>query len=206
MPCPKCGSKSTSLTLNSTNPWDPYPNGVEYSCYMCGLRLYGQKAVDKVEEWRAMAPTREQLLSQLREQEAQRLARARLREALLKGELAGIRVQEAPEKVQAPPDKPQAPGKKLASPEKQEKAKQRKREIEALRRKRLREGRAQEQAASAPKLEDGVLQVANPDDQKCSWSGCEEPRKGGSKYCSKKCSNKFAHARERERKLLAKKS
>ena len=201
-----------------------------------------------------MSPTREQLLSQLREQEAQRLARTRLREELLRGELAGIRVQEAPEKVQAPvvkqglpekvqalPEKVQAPAKKQASPEKLERAKQRKREIAALRRRRIQEERAQEQLVlelsatssapiqeedvqqapiqedvqQAPIQEDVVLQAPEEEDvqqapelnaQKCSWVDCAEPRKSGSKYCSKKCSNKFAHARERERKLLAKKS
>jgi hypothetical protein len=233
MPCPKCGSKNTSLSLRQSNFWAPYPDGVEYSCYMCGLRLYGQKAIDKVEEWKAMSPTREQLLSQLREQEAQRLARTRLREELLRGELAGIRVQEAPEKVQAPVVKQAAPAKKQASPEKLERAKQRKREIAALRRRRIQEERAQEQlvlelsaASSAPIQEEDVVvqqapiqedvqQAPKEEDvqqapelnaQKCSWVDCAEPRKSGSKYCSKKCSNKFAHARERERKLLAKKS
>ena len=235
MPCPKCSSKNTSLSLRQNNLWAPYPDGVEYSCYMCGLRLYGQKAIDKVEEWKAMAPTREQLLSQLREQEAQRLARTRLREELLRGELAGIRVQEAPEKAQAPVEKQAAPAKKQASPEKIERAKQRKREIAALRRRRIQEERAQEQLvlepaptiSAAPILEDVVLQAPKEEVvqqapiqeedvvvrqapelnvQKCSWVDCSEPRKRGSKYCSKKCSNKFAHARERERKLLAKKS
>jgi len=94
MPCPKCGSGGTNLIDRST-AWNPTPNGVEYSCHMCGFRLYGQKAMDKVTEYRAMQANREALLKSMQEQEAKRLAEARSREAQLRKGISSIRKEEA---------------------------------------------------------------------------------------------------------------
>lgn len=36
-------------------------------------------------------------------------------------------------------------------------------------------------------------------DELCAWDGCEQPARDGSKYCSRRCSNRNARKRFRER-------
>lgn len=46
MPCPKCCSRSTCFSECKDRWTLPFPQNVEYSCYTCGLKLLGEKAVE----------------------------------------------------------------------------------------------------------------------------------------------------------------
>lgn len=104
MPCPKCGGGGATL-IDRRTAWKPTPNGVEYSCTICGFRQYGQKAMANVigframeyraMEYRAMQEYREALLKSMLEKQAQRLAEARSREAQLRKGISTIRKEEA---------------------------------------------------------------------------------------------------------------
>lgn len=80
-----------------------------------------------------------------------------------------------------------------------ERAKQRKRERDARYRaaKKGREGAAKPEVLPRPII---VPEVVVPQANKCAWAECDNETKGKSKYCSRVCSNKNAHAREMERK------
>ncbi len=188
-PCPKCGSQNTSFT-NTTPIWGKFPDGVEFSCMMCGQRLYGQKALDWVGE-KQTEMQRQSLTETLRQQEARRLLEAKGREASLRLQVSVLRAETLEAKLQANPKEPlsgPAPLKVSEAPQEAPKIdpKQRKREREAARRLRIR----------MQKLE---AKIREP--EKCCWSGCSNPRVGKSKYCSKKCSNKVSHAAEKQRKI-----
>jgi hypothetical protein len=196
--CSKCGSSNTSL-VNQTPAWGRFPEGVEFSCMMCGLRLYGQKALDRAEEWQAEMQQREALMTLMRQQEARRISEAKIREASLRLQVSALRAEKLevkPPEVKPPEVTSPAPLEvSEASPEAPKldpklDPKQRKRERDAARRQRLR----------LQKLE-GKLPEASKFETKCSWVDCSNTRAAKSKYCSKKCSNKFAHAAEKQRKI-----
>jgi len=71
---------------------------------MCGFRLYGQKAIDKVQEYRSMQGSREALLKFIQEKEAKRMAEVHSREAQLRKGISSIRkeaVKPSPQEIAA---------------------------------------------------------------------------------------------------------
>lgn len=73
---------------------------------------------------------------------------------------------------------------------------ERRRENDRLRRARLREEREAERSRMLPPPPPVIYVPMN----KCAWAECDNEPKANSKYCSRICSNKNAHAREMERK------
>jgi hypothetical protein len=224
VPCPKCSSLSTSL-VNKPLFWGKFPDGVEFSCTMCGLLLYGQKALDMVEEWRVNS--RDALMASLKSKESERLSGARSRESALRRGITDIRevgftlpevpaslpevrftLPEVPASLpevrftlpEVPASLPEVmfPQPVLSPEEREAKRKERRKEEGA---------RYREKKRQAKQLEKELLEktLPPPEPKACALEGCANLAREKSKYCSKKCSNKFAHAAEAQRNLLTNK-
>ena len=79
----------------------------------------------------------------------------------------------------------------------------------ALRDKRIAHYRAEQAKKEKERLAPFVVPTPIPIialQDKCAWADCSSTRSSKSKYCSRACSNKNAHARERERKSQLKRS
>jgi hypothetical protein len=178
---------------------------------MCGLLLYGQKALDMVEEWRVNS--RDALMASLKSKESERLSGARSRESALRRGITDIRevgfaLPEVPASLpevrfalpEVPASLPEVmfPQPVLSPEEREAKRKERRKEEGA---------RYREKKRQAKQLEKELLEktLPPPEPKACALEGCANLAREKSKYCSKKCSNKFAHAAEAQRNLLTNK-
>lgn len=182
-PCPKCSSINTYLEVPRFSPENCF-----IGCYVCGWRLYGETAIRSyVESFTAEAEIAQE---RARIEEAERLA------------------------------------KEAAAEERKEEERRRALKRERDRRYRERKRLAKQQAAEGKKESnvyvitslgtsfrvgelDAVLRLpwaeplpnlAGENLDPCAWPPCENRSRPNSKYCSRKCTVRVAHRRDKLRK------
>lgn len=162
-PCPKCGSRSTHVSVTRA-PYIGQPPDQVLICNTCGKRVYGAEAVEALVSE-----------SKKRVQEARRAAEKKAREA----EAIRAAIQRGLEEARRETERRAA-----------EEAAREAARVEAK--------RAAEEARRARTLEE-IMQNA-----KCAWPPCPNDHTMSSKYCSRTCSDKNAHARAKAKKEAAK--
>ena len=183
--CPKCSSANISIERSGAF-FGPREDDIVFKCYVCGNRIYGRAAIEETFEAQKRAFMKDPDIRAEAKRKAEEARRKAEEEQTMRKRMA-VANKHAREKAEAD---------RLAEEQEQE----RKRQEWLARVKASQE--ASHKTQKSAQATTGTVSKAEVKKMfgECFWFDCHEPARARSKYCSRGCTVKYAHYRDKVRK------